>query len=637
MISPPSLLPPLLVLIGLTTTFASEPGTGLDQSLVVCQLPLDAGTAANPAAARRMLRDPYGDGARLVRVDPDGSVANLVPGFHSACDPDVSFDGQRMLFAGKRVPADPWNIFELTFASGEIRQITRDLGDCRHGCYQSDFYQITSDDPWLHIVFVRIDSEACNEDGSPGVSSLYSCQLDGTLARRSTFNLSSDFDPTVVWDGRVLFASWQRSTLAHGPCGRVSLLDVNAEGTDPAPLVVEAGRRIKHMPCTTPGELAVFVEADRIPWDGAGQLGAVSLRRPLHTYRSLTEPEDGLFHSPSPLPDGSLLVSRRAAEGTGTHAVVRFDVDSRRTTPVFDDPAYHDIQARRIAPRAAPDGRSSPMVDGDPLGRLYCLDVYHSGREAAKNLPQGSVRQVRVLEGLPRARADRSAAGAADWVQLAARRILGEVPVEADGSFQLEVPPDIAIELQLLDEQGLALKSCVWTWTRPHFNQGCVGCHEDPELTPENRVVDAVNQPAVRLLTPVDQRVRIGFERDVAPLVAAKCRGCHHDQGSPPRLDADSPQELYRRLLVADEPAAGDGTAPRGDPCGVPAAGRYVHPGRARTSPLVWHILGKNTSRPWDGPWMQREAKPMPADNPNELTAAERQVFFRWIDLGAEF
>lgn len=626
-----------LVLVGLTTAFASEPPTGLDQPLVVCQVPLDSRTAANPAAVRGMLRDPYGDGARLMRVALDGSAERLVPDFHSACDPDVSFDGRRMLFAGKRVRADAWNIFELTFDSGEIRQITRDLGDCRQGCYQSNFYQITSDDPWLHIVFVRIDPEACNEDGSPGVSSLYCCKLDGSLARRSTFNLSSDFDPTVVWDGRVLFASWQRSTLAHGRCGRVSLLDVNAEGTDIAPMVIEAGRRIKHMPCTTSEEVAVFVEADRIPWDGAGQLGAVSLRRPLYTYRSLTEPADGLFHSPSPLPDGALLVSRRPADGSGTHGVVRFELASGRTTAVFDDAAYHDIQAKLLAPRSAPDGRSSPMVDDDPTGHLYCLNVYNSGRDPASCLPPGSVRHVRVLEGISRASSDRPALdGTADWVQLAPRRLLGEVPVEADGSFQLEVLPDTPIELQVLDEQGLALKSCFWTWTRPHFNQGCIGCHEDPELTPENRVVDAVKKPAVRLTPPLDQQVRVRFERDVAPLVVAKCRGCHEAQGSPPRLDADSPRELYQQLLVADQMPAADGASPD-DPCAVRAVGRFVHPGRARTSPLVWHVLGKNTSRPWDGPWTRREAKPIPADSRIEWTSDQRQVLIRWIDMGAEF
>jgi hypothetical protein len=182
------------------------------------------------------------------------------------------------------------------------------------------------------------------------------------------------------------------------------------------------------------------------------------------------------------------------------------------------------------------------------------------------------------------------------------------------------------LQLQVLDENGLALKSCVWTWTRPHFNQGCVGCHEDPELTPENRVVDAVTQPAIRLTPPLEQRVSVGFERDVAPLVVAKCQGCHGPQGSPPLLAAGSAQELYQQLLVSEEERTPD-----------QQSGRYVHPGRARTSPLVWHVLGSNTSRPWDGEWTRHEVKPIPADSPIEWTKEERQTLIRWIDMGAAF
>jgi Tol biopolymer transport system component len=58
----------------------------------------------------------YGDGARIVLIDPDGSSRVLTPDFHSACDPDVAFDGSKFLFAGKRSAGDDWNIFEMTLA-----------------------------------------------------------------------------------------------------------------------------------------------------------------------------------------------------------------------------------------------------------------------------------------------------------------------------------------------------------------------------------------------------------------------------------------------------------------------------------------------------------------------------------------
>ena len=270
-----------------------------------------------------MLRSAYGDGARIVLVEPDRTTRSLTTGFHSACDPDVSFDGTRMLFAAKRTASDNWNVYEMTIQGTDVRQITRSLGDCRSPGYQSSHYQISEEEPWYQITFVRTEPDSLNEWGNARKTSLYSCRLDGQLVRRLTFNLSSDFDPGLMWDGRILYSTWRRNNLEHGVWGRVALWDINTDGTDYAPFVVQAGMRVKHMACSTTDGLAVFVETDHAPWDGAGRLACVSLVRPLHTYRPLTQPGDGLFHSPSPMADGTLLVSRRPntqrsdAEGPG--------------------------------------------------------------------------------------------------------------------------------------------------------------------------------------------------------------------------------------------------------------------------------------------------------------------------------
>ena len=188
-----------------------------------------------------------------------------------------------------------------------------------------------------------------NEYGPAAATSLYSCKLDGTGVHRLTYNLSSDSTPHLMWDGRLVYGSWQRRTLEHGLAGRVVLLGIHVDGTDGAPLLVADGRRVKHMPCSTTGGLLVFVEADAVDWDGAGMLSCVTLRRPLHSYRTLTDPAEGLFHSPSSLPDGTILVSRRPADGSGTHDLYRFDPDSKRIELVLADSKFHNIQAKLIA------------------------------------------------------------------------------------------------------------------------------------------------------------------------------------------------------------------------------------------------------------------------------------------------
>jgi hypothetical protein len=218
---------------------------------------------------------------------------------------------------------------------------------------------------------------------------------------------------------------------------------------------------------------------------------------------------------------------------------------------------------------------------------------------------------------------------------LAPRRILGEVPVAPDGSFNIEVPAGAPVELQLVDESGLALRSCGWIGTHNHFNQGCIGCHEDPELTPENLMVDALTRPSVVVAPPVEQRRTIDFGRDLMPIVIPKCLPCHGQGGDPPDLTAgvptaakglapDAARTVYEVLLA---PAAGEFDG------GV--RGKYVDPGRARTSSLVWHLLGKNTSRPWDRQAVQEKPKLIPANAKQMLTTEETRLFVEWIDMGA--
>jgi len=589
-----------------------------------------------------LLREAYGEGGRLLIVNPDGTKRTLVESFHSVCDPDVSFDGKRLLLAGKKTAQDTWNIYEIGVDGSGLRQITQGIGDCRSPGYQSSFYQISdANEAWHQITFVCSRASTLNESGSAPATALYSCRPDGTDVRRLTFNLSSDYDPHLMGDGRLVYASWQRRTLERGLLGRVILLGTNLEGTDPEPLCADnSGRRIKHMACGTTGGLVVFVEADRVPWDGAGMLSCVTTRRPLHTYRPITEPADGLFHSPSPLPDGTILVSRRAADGSGTHGVYRFDPAAKRTEAVFDDPECHDIQAKLIAPRAEPDGRSSPCIDTDPHGKLYCLNVYANDLEDKTWLPQGTVKTLRLLEGIPcqanqQAGSPSGTTSRAVLPSLASRRILGEVPVPPDGSFNVAVPAKVPVELQLVDDNGLTLRSCGWRWTPNHFNQGCVGCHEDRELTPENLMVDALRSETVVVAPPPSQRRSIDFRRDLMPIVGRKCLPCHAQSGSMPDLTAGTPapgdvtdaafaRTVYEVLL---DPAV---APPDSD-----VRGKYVDPGRARTSPLVWHLLAKNTSRPWDGAAIQGKAKPIPADAKQPLTPEETRLIAEWIDIGA--
>jgi hypothetical protein len=75
---------------------------------------------------------------------------------------------------------------------------------------------------------------------------------------------------------------------------------------------------------------------------------------------------------------------------------------------------------------------------------------------------------------------------------------LGIVQVEEDGSFYLKVMADKPFRIQTLDDNGQVLQGpCDWIWLRPNERRGCVGCHEDQEQAPENRIALSVKKPPV--------------------------------------------------------------------------------------------------------------------------------------------
>lgn len=579
------------------------PGYG---GIVFTELP-----AAHMPGSPGMPHTTYGKGARLVLLGKDGSRRVLSSGFESASDPAVSLDGSHILFAARKTANSSWDIFEMAADGSGIQQITHNAGNCRSPLYQSALFYLNDDRPSYQVTFVSDAAGELNEAASSAKTDVYSVKFDGSGLRRLTYGLSASYDPFQMQDGRILFAQWQ-----HVPseAGRSDLFAVQLDGTDYAGFSGAQGLRIKHMACVTTNGRVVFVESGRRSRDGSGSLGTISLRRNLHSYRALTAPANGLFHSPSPLPDGSILVSRRPAAG-GNHAIFRFDPESGSRTLVFEEPGYDSIQAVALVRRTEPDGHSSVVEDDQNWSKLYCLSAYENDLKR-EWFPLGTARRVRVIEAVPRR--------AGESPGTPQKRLLGDVELDQDGSFHLLVPPNTPIQLQVEDSDGMALRTSAWIWAKNKENRGCIGCHEDGERTPENIFAQALSHPAANLMLPPGRRRTVDFRRDVAPILAARCsnQACHGGSVGPVFSGDVS---AYENLLGRLRPAS------------IEKRTAYVDPGRARTSRLVWAIFGRNTARPWDRPSAVPMPKQMPPPGTPTLTELERRAIVEWIDLGAQY
>ncbi len=631
-------VPALLVSAGMLGEVGAEQATvSLPAPIIVTQVPVqDEAVDAEIESGLWNRRDAM-DQARLIIVMPDGNWRVLSGGFDAACDPNVSFDGQHVLFAGRKERGGIWRIWEMGLNGEGLRAISPERMNARHPIYAATLFTLDSPEPWAATVFVGRETEL-NEFGRLSASSLYNVKLDGTDLRQVTFNPNHSVDPFQMWDGRVLYAAERSPSVGQEWPARFGLYAIHVEGTDMEAYGGELGQSIQWMPCATPGGLVVFIESDRVTADGAGQLACVQAQRPHVTYRALTSDPVFLFRSPAPLRDNRVLAARRSKSGRQNWGIVSFDADSRQCERVFDTPELHEVQAVLVENRKRPDGHSTVVDTKAGTGLFYGLNCYDADARFKSQLRPGTVKKVRFIEGV-RQKVSATAHEAEVRGPFVGRRLIGEAPVEADGSFNVEVPADTPMLLQSLDEQGLALATCGWIWVKPKEKRGCIGCHEDPERVPENEYVLALRRPSDRLVLPARVRRTISFREDIAPILERHCAAadCHGGPDSPLPLalgeskpGEEALQKAYAALLKLDE---ADGTA-------GPPPHRYVEAGQARTSWLTWQLTGRNTSRLWDGDRAKPKAKisPMPPPGKGEpLTPEELRTIIQWIDLGAPY
>ena len=447
-------------------------------------------------------------GSRIALLRPDGERVVLTEGFCAAADPTVSFDGERILFAGKLRRDDSWDIWQMDVDGSRKIRVTTGMGECREPVYLAkaavDAPNFRDKVRW--IAFTSTAPGVVDEQGRGPLTSLYAMSLTpvpgrGTVVWRTTHGLGGDVAPTVLADGRVLFSNWQRQGYA--------LMTISWAGENLNPFFGSHDGSVSQLSaCELPGQRRlVFIEDDGDARGRSGRLVEVSFRRPLHSRRVLSQGEGG-FRTPQGLPDGRLLVAHRSG---GAYGIFFFDEKKGKTgRPIVDDPAWNEVDPQPVVVRDEPVGRI-PMVEFASVldvggfkeaGQLQCLNVYESDRDQVRQIRPGQVKKVRLVEGLPLSPEEAHRLVRQQQVQrddqawpppFVDTRPLGEAPVEADGSFYVNVAGDVPFYLETLDDDGEVLTSMrTWIWVRSGDQRGCVGCHEDKEMGPENRATQAL-------------------------------------------------------------------------------------------------------------------------------------------------
>ena len=388
--------------------------------------------------------DRFRSGATIFVSDAKGRHP-LVPSFAASADPAVSFDGQRVLFSGKRRQEDPWQIWEIALAGREPRRVTFTTDDCIRPFYL----------PETRIVYAR---------KTAGRFVIEAADLAGSKPLALTYGPANFLPTDVLRDGRILFE-------AGYPLGGNSTSEIYMVYSDGSGV---ESYRCDHGAAHHQGKQVG--SGDVVFTSGAGLARFTSARA---KEVRITAPAGEYAGDVAETSAGEWLVPWRA-DPKAPFQLMTWTPGTETLRPVVAEQNANVIEPALLASRMPPNRHPSGLHDW-PNANLLCLNAYTSKYPVAA----GSIHSVRLYT--------RDAAGPA--------KLLGTAPVEGDGSFFLQVPTEQPLQIELLDSAGQTLKrESGFFWMRRGEQRACVGCHAGPETAPEN----AVPMILLKSTTPAD-------------------------------------------------------------------------------------------------------------------------------------
>ena len=498
-------------------------------------------------------------GGRLLLLDglhPGGRLRQLAPEAPgSFWKPDLSFDAQKALFCFKPHDRQSFNLYEINLDGTGLVQLTDSEYDDVDPIYLPDG----------HIVFTSTRGNSYVRCG-PFIYSyvLARCDGDGGNVYLISQNGEPDFVPSLMQDGRVIYSRWEYS---DKPLWRIqSLWTTNPDGTNTAVFWGNQSVWPDHLaePRQIPGSRRVmFCGVGHHDW-WSGCIGIIDPDGGFNFPHGLTKvtmdrpwPECGNgpvdpaesesyhasgkftgYQSPCPLSEEDFLVSARGDDNL--FRLYLMDTDGNRDL-IYE--GLHNVwHALPVRPRPVPLRQPDRVVwpgtgkDRKPSadGVFYSADVYQGMPE----VPRGSAKYLRVFQLDHKTystwnKSYRHSGPAVSIVQEeGVKRILSEVPVEADGSVHFKVSVGRSVFFQLLDDRHRCLQTMrSFTGVMPGEQRGCVGCHELHSTTPPRKTGLAFKRQPTGLTPPPWGTESISFERFVQPALDRYCGNCHQGEG----------------------------------------------------------------------------------------------------------
>ncbi len=477
-------------------------------------------------------------------------------------DPDIHWDGERILFASVN-EKKAWHLFEINRDGSGFKQLTpdgyEDIGFF-DGCYlPNGKVAMVSTAPYQGVPCIG---------GVQSTGAIYELNPADKKIRQLNFGQDNDWNPTVLNNGRVMYLRWEYTDATHY-FTRI-LMSMNPDGTGKKeyygsnsyfPNSMFEARPIPNHPTkfvtivsghhgiTRSGRLMVFDPAEgRHEADGVVQEIPFKDRKvePLIKDRLV----DGVwpqFLAPYPLDEHFFLVTAKPSPEAlwGIYLVDVFDNMTLIAEQEGEALLYPMVLEKKKSPPVIPDKVNLK----DSTSTVYIANIYEG--QGLKGVAKGSVKALRVFAY----HFSYNHTGGHDELGIQSswdvKRVLGTVPVEADGSAIFKIPANTPVSLQPLDENGRAMQLMrSWLTGMPGEVVSCVGCHESQNTLPPVRPTVA-SRKMPDDIQPFYGDVRpFAFKNEVQPVLDRKCTPCHNGTNEWPDF-SDKKESGYRHLSGA--------------------------------------------------------------------------------------
>jgi hypothetical protein len=534
----------------------------------------------------------------------DGRVRELAPELSGGVFDryDLSFDARRIVFGYRRPLREGYRIFEIGVDGNGLRQVTyppddedqriarygkTSTGDGFYGLmgyrfWTDDVHPCYLSDGGLCFASTRCEHGVlCTPNHYLACTNLFRISADGSGLRPISHGALSEFTPTVMDDGRILYNRWEYVYKGIAAVQPLWVTRPDGSGSEEFygnnianPGVFWQARQVPGHP-----HLAVCIGCGHEPM-GVGQVLLLDLSkekritepmtsltpnvktenlRGLYQLRNGVWREDiyGPFYAdPYPLSDKFFLVScnpDRRYNDQSAYGIYLLDAFGNRV-PIYDDAEISCWQPMPLRPRTVPPVLPSVPAaspERDAVATVFVSDVYRG----LAGVEPGTVKYLRVMEQVPKPWSaevdssrgeDRSADGfgghlvitrnAHIWVAV----LHGVVPVEEDGSACFEVPAGRNLFFQALDEDFMEIQRMrTFVNFEPGEQRSCIGCHEHRRQAPVSHLAAAFGPPPAKLAAqPGDVAPRpLYYPTDVQPIFDRHCVNCHN--GKDPKAAPD--------------------------------------------------------------------------------------------------